>query len=257
MTDTHPLCSALVLALALFWFGTAAQAQELRLAVPAGMAESGFLKHILPRFKLRYRVAILPVPADAPADLAFASGAEGRRVFAGRDGTPYGLRVLSGNAEATQGADKFLAWLTSAPGRAAIESYPRGGPPLYTAGLPEKTQALAPEITGDAAVGARLALVHCGRCHVVDQRNRMGGIGSTPSFAAMRGRANWFELFGNYWSANPHPSFTEVVGVTEPFGAGRVSHIAPVQITPGEIDAILAFVAGITAKNLGAPLQSN
>ena len=85
----------------------------------------------------------------------------------------------------------------------------------------------------------------------------MGGIGSTPSFAAMRARANWFDLFSKYWSENPHPSFTEVVGVTEPFGEDNVTHIVPVQITLRDIDAIIAFVETLEPLDLGRPIRSN
>ena len=84
----------------------------------------------------------------------------------------------------------------------------------------------------------------------------MGGIGSTPSFAAMRGRPNWTDLYLAFWSENPHPSFTEVIGVTEPFDASNMPHIAPMRITPEEIDAITAFVETIKPKDLGRPVQS-
>ena len=236
----------------LVWAGPGA-GQELRLAVPAEMAASGFLKHILPRFKLKHRITIIPVDADETADMALVATGKGTRVFAGQDGAEFRLVI----AVPGEGADKLHEWLLSAPGRAAITGFPRGGPPAYVAELPEEVAEAAPEITGDAALGARLALVHCGRCHVVDKRNRMGGIGSTPSFAAMRARNNWFDLFSKYWTQNPHPSFTELVGVTEPFGENNVTHIAPVQITVDEVDAIVAFVETLEPLDLGRPIQPN
>lgn len=226
-------------------------AQDLRLAVPPEMAASGFLQHILPRFKLKHRIAVLPVGTDQPADMAFVTIGPGTPVFASAGGTQYRLVITAGGPEAS----KFQQWLQSEPGKAAITGFPRGGPPAYVTDLPEAAVEQAPEITGDAALGSRLALVQCGRCHVVDKRNRMGGIGSTPSFAAMRGRSNWFDLFSRYWTQNPHPSFTEVVGVTEPFGEDNVTHIAPVQISLDEIDAIVAFVETLTPLDLGRPLQ--
>lgn len=237
-----------------FTFGGAALAQDLRLAAPAEMVDSGFLKHILPRFKIKHRIVVVPVALDEPADMALvADGTDGLRVFSAEGVAEYRLTITTPG----DGTAKFSEWLTSTPGRSAIEGFPRGGPPKYTTDLPVEVVREAPEITGDVALGSRLALVHCGRCHVVDQRNRMGGIGSTPSFAAMRAREHWFDLFSKYWSENPHPSFTEVVGVTEPFGEGRVTHIAPVQITLQEIDAIIAFVETIEPKNLGRPIRSN
>lgn len=230
-----------------------ATAQEMRLAAPAEMAESGFLKHILPRFKLKHRILVVPVGPEETADLALVSGDKGKRVFARDGGEIYRLVVLTPGA----GAETFSDWMRSRPGKSAIESFPRGGPPMFITQLPEVVIDETPEITGDVALGARLALVHCGRCHVVDKRNRMGGIGSTPSFAALRARGNWYDLFQAYWAENPHPSFTEVIGVTEPFGEDNVSHIAPVQITLDEIDAIVAFVETLTPLNLGRPVQSN
>ena len=230
-----------------------AAAQDLRLAAPADLVDSGFLKHILPRFKLKHRITVVPVAPGAEAELTldpgsapsvFAAVAEGAQAF--------GLTILTPGPE----ADKFRDWMLSDPGKSAIESFPRGGPPAYTTAFAQIIEEEVIEITGDAQAGARLALVHCGRCHVVDERNRMGGIGSTPSFGAMRGRSNWFEIFNAYYVANPHPSFTEVIDVTEPFDEQNLSHIAPVRITLEEIDAIVAFVETMTPKDLGKPVAS-
>ncbi len=231
----------------------AAAADELRLSVPAELAENGFLKHILPRFKLKHRVTVVPVAPGEFAEMSLSAAGEGTRVFADGQGAAYRLAI----AVESDGTARFRDWLTSTPGKSAVESFPRGGPPLYTTDLPEAAVEETVTLSGDAALGSRLALAHCGRCHVVDHRNRMGGIGSTPSFAAMRGRRHWVDLFRKYWSENPHPSFTEVVGVTEPFGKTNVTHIAPVQITLDEIDAIVAFVGTLTPKDLGRPVPTN
>lgn len=115
----------------------------------------------------------------------------------------------------------------------------------------------APAQSDDAAALARgetLALLHCGRCHVVSDRNKYGGIGSTPSFGALRTIPNWREKFAAFWVYNPHPSFTQVEGVTEPFPAERPPHIAPVELTLEETEAIALFAASIEPKDLGAPL---
>ena len=130
------------------------------------------------------------------------------------------------------------------------------GAPLYTTEVAVKAVQQATEIEGDSALGARLALQHCGRCHVVDKRNRMGGIGSTPSFAALRGRGNWSDLFLAFWTHNPHPSFTQVAGLTEPFTDSRPAHVAPMEITVAEIEAITAFVATMEPKSLGKPVAA-
>ena len=83
----------------------------------------------------------------------------------------------------------------------------------------------------------------------------MGGIGSTPSFAALRSLAGWEDKFLAFWSENPHPSFTQVEGLTEPFDPDHPPHIAPVEITLDELEAIYAFAATIEPKDLGAPIN--
>jgi hypothetical protein len=217
------------------------------------MIESGFLKHILPRFKLKHRITVVPVAQDSEAEMGLEIGGD-MRVFApvAGEGAAFGLTILAPGPE----AETFRDWMLSDPGKSAIESFPRGGPAAYTTAFEAVVEEEVIEITGDALLGARLALVHCGRCHVVDQRNRMGGIGSAPSFGAMRARPHWFDLFSAYYVANPHPSFTEVIDVTEPFDEQNVTHIAPVRITLKEIDAIVAFVEAMPPKDLGKPVAS-
>lgn len=227
-----------------------AQAAELTLRMSDRMMEEGFDKQLLPRFKFKHRITIVPV-TDGEADMAF--GTEGNRVFQRIGGDVVHLEIRTEDP----GARTFLDWLGSGPGKAAIESFTPDGSQVYTteraAVVVEKTETFE----GDQVDGARLALVHCGRCHVVDERNRMGGIGSTPSFAALRGRSNWSDLFRAFWAHNPHPSFTQVAGVTEPFDPMKALHVAPVEITMDEIEAITAFVATLEAKELGRPVQAN
>jgi mono/diheme cytochrome c family protein len=228
-----------------------AEDAPLRLSAPVAMQDAGFLTHLLPRFRFKTRISVVAVAPGDGADMAF--GADGARVFADADGAATRLAITATDPAAAARADKFRDWLFSAPGRAAIEGFPPGGPPVYTARLAPEVVEVAPVIEGDTFLGADLALRHCGRCHVVDSRNRMGGIGSAPSFAAMRGRDGWIELFRLYWTQNPHPSFTQVLGLTEPFDPSRPAFIAPVTITPEDIEAILAYVATLTPLDLGAP----
>ena len=230
-----------------------AGAQDLTLKMSEEMLASGFDKQILPRFKFKHRVSVAPVTEGA-ADMAF--GADGTRVFQEIDGAAVRLDILTGDGAAREKAALFLDWLKSRPGKAAVESFEVAGKPVYTTEVTVVVEA-APEVfEGDQATGSRLALVHCGRCHVVDERNRMGGIGSTPSFAALRGRSNWSDLFRAFFVHNPHPSFTQVDGVTDPFDPDHQIHVAPVEITLDEIEAITAFVATMEPKNLGRPVQS-
>ena len=228
--------------------------QDLTLLMPEDMVSQGFHKQILPRFKFKHRIEIAPV-TSGDADMVL--GSDGDRIFQEIDGDEVRLNILTSNAEAAAKAKTFRDWLRSGPGKAAIEGFKPDGAQVFTT---EKAVVVIEEVEtfdGDKVNGSRLALVHCGRCHVVDKRNRMGGIGSTPSFAAIRGRPNWPDLFRAFFVHNPHPSFTQVEGVTEPFDPNKAIHIAPMNVTTEEIEAITAFVATIKPKELGRPIKSN
>lgn len=223
--------------------------------MPSEMLETGFHKQILPRFKFKHRVGIAPAAPDADADMAF--GDQGVRVFQRIEGPEVRLEILTSDPDRQAQAGLFLDWLRSTPGQAAIEAFEVDGAAVYTTEVKVVEVEVEESFDGDSALGSRLALVHCGRCHVVDDRNRMGGIGSTPSFGALRARENWSSLFYAFFYENPHPSFTQVEGVTEPFDPNRQVHIAPLLITMEEIEAITAFVATLEPKSLGRPIQSN
>lgn len=243
--------------LAALW-AFAAQADEapVRLAMPAELIEVGFDRQLLPRFKFKTRISVVAVAPGAPADMELAIEAEGgTRVFSDAEGAVWRIAPL-GDARREE-VRAFVDWLRSTPGKSAIEAFAPDGTALFTTSVAVQTVEVEEEVDGDTVLGARLALVHCGRCHVVDERNRMGGIGSTPSFAALRGRSNWSDLFLTFWTANPHPSFTQVDGFTEPFDAERPVHVAPMLITMDEVEAITAFVGTMDAKNLGRPVQAN
>jgi len=245
----------MIVVLSLLFGGlTPAQAEQsaLRMAVPDALVETGFTRHLLPRFRFRHKITVQPVGPGAPADMALVQGGDdGVTVFTDQSGAHYSLKVRDGN----EGAMRFLDWLQSKPGQSAIEGFPRQGPPQFHAyNAPQQVlEEVVP--VGDVDSGADLALLHCGRCHVVDDRNRMGGIESTPSFGAMRGRKNWVELFSVFWTEPPHPSFTQFAGKTDGFDASRPSHIVPVVLDGEQVDAIIAYIATIPPKDLGAPLM--
>lgn len=223
--------------------------------MPVHMLESGFDKQILPRFGFKHRIRVTPV-AEGEADLELSDQPGGFRIMADGEDRVWYLAILTDEAEAAEKAATFLEWLQSTPGKAAIESFAPEGSQIYSTEIRVVVVQEVETFDGDKVQGAHLALVHCGRCHVVDERNRMGGIGSTPSFAALRGRENWSDLFRAFYVQNPHPSFTQVEGVTEPFDPNRQIHIAPVEITLDEIEAIAAFVETIKPKDLGSGVQS-
>jgi len=234
----------------------AADDAPLRLAMPDALREMAFDKQLLPRFRFKTRIEVVAVAPGEPADMVLAVDAEGgRRVFSDDEGSVWRVAATGGARE--DDIRQFIDWLRSTPGKAAIEGFAPDGTARFTTEIETKTVVAEETAEGDTALGSKLALLHCGRCHVVDERNRMGGIGSTPSFAALRGRKGWSDLFRTFWAANPHPSFTQVEGYTEPFVAERPVHVAPVEVTMEEVEAITAFVGTIAPKDLGRPVQAN
>ncbi|WP_295314434.1 hypothetical protein [Roseobacter sp.] len=225
----------------------AAEDGTLRLAVPEALEASGFTKHLLPRFSLKTGLRITPVPQGDDAEMAF--GAEGRPVFEGP------AHRWSFSHDGDPRAERFLEWLQSDVGKRTIESYTGPDGESYTANLTKARVAEETVYEGDALAGEKLSLLHCGRCHVINKKNRMNGLGSTPSFAVLRGLPEWDTRFATFHLLNPHPSFTQIKDVTEPFDPMLPSPIVPVEITLPDLEAILAFVSEMAPADLGAPLQ--
>lgn len=227
--------------------------KSFALATPLEDGPGTFLKHLLPRFTLKtgVRVTVLPEGAAADAALSPTGQPAGEAAFQRvADGVVFEL-TLDG---ASPHAQRFADWLASDVGQNTVTAYaPDGAAAFALVGtVVETVEVAAPD--GDLVLGERLSLQHCGRCHVVSEANKYGGIGSTPSFGALRTIPDWQNKFAAFWTLNPHPSFTQVEGVTEPFDPERPPFIAPIELTTDEVDAIAAFAASIEPKDLGAPL---
>lgn len=260
----------LAIAVAAILAAQSAPAQERSFVLLADerLEASGLLSFLVPRFALKHRIRpriVTGVPGglaalEGRADVILAGpdDSAGDPVFYRTGADPaeaYAVALVPGGAGSDHAA-VFLDWLTGDVGRATVETFAPGGTPLYRPGAPGGVVVEEVVIEGDANAGERLALLHCGRCHVVGPKNRMGGIGSTPSFGALRAIPGWEDKFQAFWSANPHPSFTQVEGLTEPFDPANPPHIAPVRITIEDIDAILAYAASVAPKDLGAPIST-
>lgn len=220
--------------------------QDLGLAAPVEVTETGLLGHILPRFSLKTGVRVVPDPAGP---MVLAAAPPGVPVFRRGDRLYY-LRTADDPRQL-----RFRDWLSSEIGKRTLEAFRPQGTALFSADVGIVAVAAARRFAGDAALGGELALIHCGRCHVVGAANRMGGLGSTPSFAVLRTLRDWDERFETFYVRNPHPSFTQIEGITAGFDPGRPPPIVPLAISRDAFDAILAFVAAIAAADLGAPLQ--
>jgi mono/diheme cytochrome c family protein len=106
--------------------------------------------------------------------------------------------------------------------------------------------SLAPGVAaaaGDRKKGRDIARQHCARCHVIGDHNRMGGIGSTPSFPLLRRMVDWRERFGTFYNRRPHPVHVRVEGVRR--WTNLPPNAEPFTITQDNVDDILAFVEAI------------
>jgi mono/diheme cytochrome c family protein len=223
-----------------------AEQKRIGLAAPDGLVETGLLKFILPRFALKHGVR---VQFEAPFGVEIA-----------RDGTTpifedgQGIWYLSVSQE-TETSEKFVAWITSDVGKRTIHSFTGANGETFNADIQVAAQVEERVFDGDAALGHRIALAQCGRCHVIDESNRMKAIGSTPSFAVLRGLPEWELRFTGFYDLKPHPAFTQIADVTDPFDKTRPSPIAPIELTLDDLENIVAFVSAIEPADLGAPIQ--
>jgi hypothetical protein len=223
-----------------------AQEKAFSLQAPETLTQTGFLKHLLPRFSLKTGVRI--TLSDDTVDARF--GSAGTPIFAQGD-TVWHLSKSDGPY-----TDAFQKWLLSDVGKRTIEAFAPDGEMLFNADVTKAVVAETVMLSGDVALGEKVSLTQCGRCHVVNDSNRMNAIGSTPSFALMRTFPDWQERFETFFMLRPHPAFTQVAEITEPFAAHLPSPIAPIEVTWDEVEAVTAYVGSITPADLGAPLQS-
>ncbi len=222
------------------------QDKAFTLQAPDELSETGFLKHLLPRFSLKTGIRI--TVQDRAADAAF--GTDGTPVFR-QDATIWFL-ARTDNAF----TDAFADWLASDVGKRTIEAFAPDGTPMFSADVGAKVEPRAVALSGDTQLGERISLQQCGRCHVVNDTNRMNAIGSSPSFGLLRTFPDWQERFETFFLLKPHPAFTQVEDVTDPFAAHLPSPIAPIEVTLEDIEAITAFVGSIMPSDLGAPIQT-
>ncbi|WP_254054670.1 hypothetical protein [Roseovarius sp. EL26] len=226
-------------------------AEGFRLAVPEIMIETGFLKHLLPRFSLKTGVRIEVVKEGAAAEVRLLQQGGGRTIFIGSSG-PWLLQIETPDHA---GAARFSDWLMSEVGQRTITAFKIDGTVLFHLPGPAQIEVAEVHFDGDVSEGAKLSVLHCGRCHTVNEATKFSAIGSTPSFAVLRTMEDWDLRFQSFYLLNPHPAFTQIAAVTDPFPIDRPPPIIPVELTIAEFEAILAYVSVIPPADLGAPLQ--
>ncbi|MDP4032468.1 MAG: hypothetical protein Q8P60_06405 [Pseudorhodobacter sp.] len=223
------------------------ETRSFRLVVAPDIESTGLMAYLLPRFALKTgrRAELVAMAADANIGPAKP---ENTPVLA-RDGAVYALTLQSTNPAAVRFAD----WLTSEIGQRTIAAFkPESGPP-FTA-TPAEKPIVTISFPGDAVQGALLARHHCGRCHRVSADRTEVGIGSTPSFPALRALADWGARLSVFHTLNPHPAFLRIAGVSPPFDTAYPPPIVPVELTLDEVAAIQAYVAALVPADLGAEL---
>jgi mono/diheme cytochrome c family protein len=228
-----------------------AQERTIRLVVPDVLEVTGFPRYFLPRFSLKTAIRIEWVGENDWPDLVLNADENGAAVFQGPNAL-WHLQIV----EDTPDVQRFAAWLASDVGTRTITGFQPGGVAMFARPLTEEPELVVNEVKGDAVLGEKLSMANCGRCHVINETNRMKAIGSTPSFALLRTFGDWKSRFQSFYVLKPHPAFTQIKDVTAPFDPARPSPIVPLAITSDDIDAILAYVATIAPADLGAPLQS-
>lgn len=226
-----------------------AEAKLVRLYAPASLVDTGVLKFALPRFTLKtqVRVELLPDP-DAEADMIL--GDSGRALFQGA-GQVWRMNISNPDHPGTK---RLADWLTSDVGQRTVLGYAPEGVALFEPPSATTQTEEVVALDGDAALGLEVSRSRCGRCHKVEATKRVVGIGSTPSFPVLRSLADWEERFSIFYVLNPHPAFTIITDLTEPFAEERPSPIVPIEMSLDEFEAMMAYVTTMPAADLGAPL---
>jgi mono/diheme cytochrome c family protein len=220
------------------------------LSSPTALQESGFLRFLLPRFSLKTGIRIA-LEADNPE--ATISTDSGWPLMEGL-GQIYYLQITEATSPKREKAQRFAAWLDSDIGRRTIAQFELDGRQIFAPIETLRAAEAATIFDGNATRGEEFSFTNCGRCHVVGDRNRMKGIGSTPSFPVLRSLPDWEERFSTFYARIPHPSLVQLEGVSEPFNPAFPPVNQPLRLTLDQLEDILTFVSGITPADLGAPL---
>jgi len=234
------------------WLPVVAAPQEtgFSLSSPVELQENGFLRFLLPRFSLKTGIQIA-LQADNPE--VIISTESGVPLMNGL-GQVFYLHTTTADTPRGRKAQRFAAWLDSDIGQRTMAQFQINGAQVFTPIEVLQAAETASVFQGSAAQGERFSFENCGRCHVVGDRNRMKGIGSTPSFPVLRSLPDWEERFSTFYARIPHPSLVQLEGVSAPFDPAFPPANQPLWLTLDELEDILTFVSALEPADLGAPL---
>ena len=234
------------------WLPVVAAPQEagFSLSSPVELQENGFLRFLLPRFSLKTGIQIA-LQADNPeVTISTQNGVP----FMNGLGQVFYLQTTTADTPRGRKAQRFAAWLDSDIGQRTMAQFQINGAQVFTPIEILQAAETASVFQGSAAQGERFSFTNCGRCHVVGDRNRMKGIGSTPSFPVLRSLPDWEERFSTFYARIPHPSLVQLEGVSAPFDPAFPPANQPLWLTLDELEDILTFVSALEPADLGAPL---
>lgn len=98
------------------------------------------------------------------------------------------------------------------------------------------------------AEGLELARVHCGRCHIVSEKDRFMGISSTPSFKIMiEVLKDWEDRFATFMARNPHPAHVRL-NTDDPRPENQPVAIKEILLSLDDIEAIMAYVDSMAVE---------
>ncbi|PCJ74585.1 MAG: hypothetical protein COA53_09475 [Rhodobacteraceae bacterium] len=246
-----------MLALALIFLSghSVVQAQDFSLSSPAALHDNGFMRFLVPRFSLKTGVHPELKIDVSDVDISLNT-TTGTPVFEGL-GQVFYFSLAADHPDRTVKAQRFIDWLVSDIGKRTIEQFKVDDVPVFTAVIVGVDEEHIPVFEGDVTRGEALSFTNCGRCHVINARNRMKGIGSTPSFGLLRTLPDWLERFQTFSERLPHPSIIQIIDVSEPFSPFSPPANRPVELTVDQLEDIMTYIVTIQPIDLGAPLQQN
>ena len=238
------ICSVILLVTSLSYANAAERI--VTISAPNSLIASGFFDYIFPRFKLKTQISVKLVPDSAMISISKNSG----RAFLQMGDILYKIDINEENNYSL----KFFDWLKSDVGKKTISSIQKNDEPIFSPIEIEDVVIRQVTLSGDAKLGLEQSQQKCARCHVVE-KGRKNSIGSTPSFFALRTFEDWDLRFSGFYLLRPHPAFTIIPDVTEPFDDSRPAPIVPIELDLNELQAIIAYVQSIPPADLGEPVK--